>query len=170
MYTLKCEKVVRMKISFVIDAQRHLKPNTLDDKKRLDLLREKAKEGDVWIFEAFRDRSTAQQRMYRAICNYMIYASEDVQKKHGNAENFHNSCRWEFCLMRPEFFISTKVYIDGNITLAKVPFSTSPHDGIDAAGMNEYMEWFIHSCAKVLGIPPERLKIESEKLRQGVHE
>lgn len=159
-----------MKIEFIIDDRKHLTPRSPDDKKRMDNLREKAKVGDLFTFEIFADRSTDQHRLYWAVLAYTIYASEAIQREHGKPEALHISLKWQYCMMMPEFFTSTKVYINGNVCDAKVPFSESPRNGIDASQMREYMDWAMTTCAKALGITVPQLMSASKKLRGGVHE
>lgn len=159
-----------MKIDFIIDERKHLTPRTPDDKKRMDNLREKAKVGDLFTFELFADRSTAQHRMYWAVLGYTIYGSEAVAKEHGKPEGLHLSLKWQYCMMRPELFVTTKVYIDSKVCEAKVPFSESPRNGIDSSQMREYMDWAINTCAQMLGITVQEIISASKKLKNAVHE
>ena len=155
-----------MKITFLIDDQKKLNPDTEKDRRQWQALRNKNRPGTRINFQIFVDRSTPQCRMLWAIYRFMIFSSETVSKDFTNADDLHASKKWEFCAMRPEFFVETKVYINGKIEIGKIPFSYNMTSGVDSEGANEYTNWALADFAQTLGITVEQLKMESEKHRK----
>lgn len=150
-----------MKISFVIKDKR-LTAIPGKDKEKFDRMRN-VKDGVRIEGNFFEDRSTAQHRMYRAILAFMRFSSEAISKAYPTDEALHRARKMEFCLMRPEYFVTEKVYYEGAVVDAKVPFSESPRYGIDSQGMNEYMSWTMADFSALLEITPEKLKQKSEE-------
>jgi hypothetical protein len=159
-----------MRLSFTVDDQKKVTPSTDKDKRIWQSLRNKSRPGTRLIFEIFADRSSAQHRFIWAIYAYAIFACEAIAGKYQKPEDLHAALKWQFCMMRPEYFVEIPVWIDGQKATAKVPFSESPKNGIDSQGMNEYTAYALDEIAHTIGISVMQLQSESKKHAEGIDE
>lgn len=159
-----------MEIEFTVDNQKKVNPATDKDKRAWQAIRNKARPGTRLKFRIFVDRSTKQQRMYRAVVAYMRFASDRFAKNYPSNDALHASKVWEFCMMRPEYRVKKTVWVNGTAVQAEDVFSTSPNHGIDSPGMNEYTTWVLDDFAKALGVSVEQLLDASKKHAEGIDE
>jgi hypothetical protein len=154
-----------MEMIFVINDQHKVDPDTEKDRRTWRKLRS-ARPGTRLKFQIFEDRSTPQCRMLFAIHQFMLFSNEELAKKYPTKEAAHNSFKWQFCEMRPEYYVIEKAKYNGEIVNAKVPFSYNLRDGVDSEGANEFTSWILSYYAGVLGITVEQLKQKSEEHRK----
>jgi hypothetical protein len=155
-----------MKITFVVDDNKKLQPDTEKDRRQWQTLRNKNRPGTRIKFEIFADRSSAQHRMYHAMIEFALFSSERLKTEYQTHEGLHNHYKWVFCFERPQYFQSIPVYKNGEMTMASIPFSESPHGGCDSETMKEYMNAAMDMISKDTGIPLLQLQSESEKHRK----
>lgn len=126
-----------------------LVPESYDDKKNLDLIRLKTKDGERIRLEIQKDRSTKQHRLYWSMLQYAIENSEKISNTYKSAQELHIVLKHEYCALRPEMYRVVKLFSGEK---RRTVFSESPYE-MKQKDFDEYFSFAEQIVSKVIGYP-----------------